>query len=987
MTPKSLFAPGAPKVWTMPAGCGFLPAFAKTLADAADLQTDPAALADALIYVPNRRSARALALALFDAAGGAPILPPDIRALGDLESDDAPSGADEALAGLGPPLSDAARLGALAQLVSAYFRARGAPIPPGSALASAQELAALLDQAALTGGVDWTRLPDLVEETDLADHWLKSVEFLRIVSEHWPAWLEAEGASEPFARRLATAEAIAKSWSDRPPQGIVAVAGSTGATPATRALMAAAARLPKGLVLLPGLDRDADARAWSVIGDEPGHPQYALTKALEALGLAPDDVPVWPGLAESARADARRRLVHEALAPASETADWLSRLNTVAGGAAGVEQFASQAFDGLSLIEAADETEEAKCAALLLREALETQDRTAALVTPDTGLARRVSALLARWGVDAPPSAGDPIHRTPGASLIFLALDWALDPGDAARLCALLKHPLANIDADEARRLEMEHLRGPRIWKDWDGLAVKAQGYGAIARLSAAISKHGESFEEDRAVDGSTAMAALASLCDDIAGDTLWLGESGAAAAKLLEDASAILKDLGPVRPADLRGVLETLARGRSIPPAAGHPRIAIWGPLEARLQHADRLILAGLDEGLWPAQPPADAFLPRRFRKTLGLEAPEARMGLAAHDFAQLACAPDVVLLRAKRRDDAPTIASRWVWRLTTLARGALGDAADDALAPDGDPRIWARDMMRVEPDDVEAEPRPRPPLEARPARLSVTRIDQLQRDPYAVFAESVLQLKPLDPLNAPLGPRERGTAIHAALERFEVQALKTSEDLLSLLETELAAAGETDSAIRAARAGLRRTADWYLDWRRERMAHAGDVLTERPGRATFRIGGANFTLTAKADRIEVLPDGRIAIVDFKTGPPPSDKQIAVGLDQQMPLQALIAREGGFDGVPQAETAELAYVAFRSQPLARAVGGSKALPGDPPDLAEAARAGLFQLIEGFRDPMTAYLSAPRVQFRSKYAGDYERLARRAEWARDAFDE
>ncbi len=294
----------------------------------------------------------------------------------------------------------------------------------------------------------------LADEVDLARHWAQSASFLDIVARYWPARLAADGLADPGARRSLLLQALAREWEANPPGRPIVIAGSTGSIAATRALMRAAARLPRGVVVLPGLDVDLDDGAWDAIDDQ--HPQFALKQTLLALGVARGDVRMLG--AEDARGRARRVLMREALAPAVQTADWLTRI-AAAGGA----DFVSQGADGIALIEAATEDEEASAIALMLREALETPDRTAALVTPDANLARRVETKLARWGASALMSHGRPLRETEPGALAALLCELALDPGEPVALAALLKHPLAGFAEDRAALATLEHeaLRGP----------------------------------------------------------------------------------------------------------------------------------------------------------------------------------------------------------------------------------------------------------------------------------------------------------------------------------------------------------------------------------------------------------------------------------------------------------------------------------------------------------------------------------------------
>ena len=1026
MTGPGLFDPGAPRLRTIPPGANFLAELARALVAEKEVSAHPDALADDLIYVPNRRSARALALAIYRASGIKTLLMPEIRPLGDLETDEPPPGVESALADLPPALSGAERLGQLSRLVSAYYERQGTPVPPASALAAAGELARLLDQAALSGGIDWDLLDTLVEERQLAIHWQQSVEFLKIITEAWPASLKDQQRMDPYARRLAAAEATAASWKDRPPKGDVIIAGSTGADPSAFALMTAALHLPRALIVLPGLDRDLTRASMEQIVKTPSHPQAALARTLDRLGYLPDEVAPWPGLADTPEARARRSLIHEALAPASETAGWLTRLDELAGARSRAD-FARDGFSGLTLIDAADEQDEAWCAALLLRETLERDGETAALVTPDAGLARRVSSLMKHWGVDLSASGGTPLLQTRAGSLAALTMDWASDPTHPALLLGVLKHrqvtPLAGLDS-----FERNILRGPRRWEGFDGLKAHIDrldrearhqaemkgrtpphfaepAHRIVADLETRLAKAGLSAPEDP-VTGRQFLEAVSDLMADLGDAPLpWAGEDGASLSATMRDFADICDSLEPA-PAEIWAELfKAHCQTISVREAgADHPRLAIWGPLEARLQSADRLILAGLNEDVWPKQPPPDAFLPRNFRKTLGLADPDERIGLSAHDFAQMAAAPNVTLISARRRDDAPAVASRWIWRLTTLARGALGEEdARRALDPaeGGDPRLWLEALREPPPlpDGYTSEPRPAPALEARPTSLSVTRIEDLIRDPYKIYAQQVLGLYPLDPVDMPVDARPRGTAIHAALEKFEDEGVeKSAESLIALIEQELREAGELEEVILGAASVRKKVAAEYLDWRANRLhLISGRVHTEISGQTGLDVPAmpeGRFTVTANADRVERHQDGSIAILDFKTGAPPGEREVRAGLNPQMPLSAIIALGDGFETAKGAKlrsdtVSALTYVRFGSTFAVRNIGDGtgRSVPEKPlEEIIEETRDGVTQLIARFADPAHPYVSMPRPKW-ATYGSDYARLARRDEWISESGDD
>ena len=1007
------FGKDAPRVWTIPPGTDFLGSLARVLADTFRLRERADALADAIIYLPNRRSARALTLALFDTLGGAgTLLPPDIRTLGDLDSDEPPPVPEAALAGLAPALSPAAQLGVLAKLAATFYRREyGRTLPPASALASARELSGLLEQASLgEGPVDWSQLGGLVTQSDLAVHWKDTARFLSIITEMWPQWLRENNASDPFWRRQQAAEALAASWAAKPPAAPVIIAGSTGATPSGRLLMQAVTKLPGGLVVLPGLDTDLSEKALLAVSGAPGHPQFALVRTLKALGISLGEVSEWPAAPDKVRSPSRRRLVYEALAPADDTADWRETLEALAGiDAATPAGFVRAALQGLSVVELPNEAAQAEAAALLLRGVLEEPGARGALVTPDAGLARRVGALLARWGISVPPSAGQPLGRTPAGSLISLCARWAADPADPVTLSAVLKHAFVR-NREAGNLVDLYFLRGPRRWASLTDLAElieqhdpegrrrdfsaqeQAQGAAFIRELAGIVAASGADFSAAGTVNVAVAAERIAALAGAISETPLpWAGEDGAGASRLLERIRELGTFLDEVTPRDMAQLVETeCARLTVSLGEPEHSRLSIWGPLEARLQSADLVVLAGLNEDVWPAKTPPDAFLPRRFRTGLGMTDPDERLGLSAHDFAQLACAPRVAMLYSARREDAPAVASRWVWRLRTLAQGALFEAAPEVLVGEyGGLPGWVRALQSEgigsQAADFSAEPKPTRRPAGWPKRMSVTRIDRLQRDPYSIWAEDILGLRVIDPMNGPLQPNLKGTAVHRAIELLEAERSEKSADHLArLLKRELRGTGEAEADWLSREAIWQDVATWFLGWRSARDVSGGLVLEAR-GELAYVIAGEDFVLSAQADRIETGPAGEITIVDFKTGSAPSDRMIRAGFDQQMPLQALIAGKGGFERVRAAPVAGLEYAEFKAKPKARTIGPGK--DGDLTPAAMAARAeeGVKRLIADYRAPGAVFASAPRVQF-VKHDYGYNLLARRAEWTSDTSD-
>jgi ATP-dependent helicase/nuclease subunit B len=1011
---------GGPRWFNIPAQRPFLADLARGLLQGL-APRGPGALAEAVVLLPTRRAARDLAQAFLAASGGAAMLLPQVRALGDLDEGEPPFEAGDLVLDLPPAISPAHRRLELAGLVAAHGELLERRLDARSALELADALAAFLDAWQIEERDD----PDAVDalvEGDLARHWLISAAFLKIATRAWPRRLDELGMMDVAARRVVLTRRLAERWRNRPPDHVMVAAGSTGSAPATADLLAAIAAAPLGAVVLPGLDADLAQSAWREVGE--AHPQGTMKRLLERAGLDRGAVRTWPA---SAVVDAagrwRRRLINEALRPPDATADWLAQiaaLRAEAGQrapAAAASDPIAQGLAGLTVITARTEEEAASAVALLLRETLETPGATAALVTPDDDLSRRVRARLTRWNIEADSSSGRPLSGAPAAVLAALLAHATAEPDegpDPVRLLAILKHPLARLglapsDLETARRaLERHGLRGPRP-DGWAALTARLQTAldrsrteaeppaPRIGGLQAAIALAERArgvlagvagpWADDVAAPAAAALAltrGLEALASGPAGGLgeLWAGQAGEALgvvlAGLMEDGDV----LPPVTRAGFADLLDgLLSRERVRPGGASHPRLRSLGVLEARMLRPDRLILAGLEEGVWPQAPPIDPFLSRPMRERLGLPPPERRIGLSAHDFAQAACAPEVVLVSCERRGGSPAVASRWLWRLRALAAGA-------GLELPGRPEVleWARalDAPLADPPPslrTALRPAPTPPVAARPRRLSVTAVERWVRDPYALYAREILRLRPLDRPDEPVEARARGIAIHAAFERFSHEhpgELPPDPEAVfaALLREELRAAGMPAARMAREQALAANVAPWVIDFERRRRPGAR-LLTEAEGRMTFAAPAGEFTLTAKADRIEAR--GAVGdILDFKTGQAPSRRQVRSGVSPQLTLTGAILADGGFAEIGALTPGELLYVRVSG---GRVPGTEEPRSdGDAAGLAARTLEGLKRRVARFDHPATPYLSWAMPQFIGRYGGDYDHLARLWEW-------
>ena len=981
------------RVSTISAGVPFVDALARgLLAEASDMGAngDALALADILVLLPNRRACRSLRDAFWRAGGGRALALPAIQPIGDLDADELLLDAESEL-DLPPAIGGLRRRLLLARLLTPL----GWTADQAGRLA--EDLASLLDELQ-TERVPFESLQDLVPDM-FAEHWRQSFELLQIIGRHWPAVLADEGALDPAERRHRVLTALAERWVAAPPARRIIAAGSTGSIPATRTLLKTIASLPNGEVVLPGLDRDLDHQSWDAL--TPQHPQYGLKQLLASFDVSRSQVKLWPQVNEAdVRLGVRLRLLGDVMQPSGVEGGWET--------AAAIEP---AALAGLTLAEHQDPATEATAIALRLRAALFEEGRTAALITPDRTLARRVVVELRRFGIEIDDSAGVPLDRTAPGSFLLLAARLVLDEVRPVALLSVLKHPLmrAGLDAElvraRARALDRLVLRGPAViggfrsiinelndlrqaagddpsdrdeqfaaLRDWlESLAALAKPFADLAgeetaSLGALVQAHLAFAEALAVVDGSA--------------EALWAKEAGEAAAVLFRELLDAVDPADEIPPAAYPGLLARLMAERPMRPTRQtHPRLAIYGQLEARLQQADLSILAGLNEGVWPRILEPGPWLNPSMRGSLGLPPLEQRIGQAAHDFVQAAAGGEVVLSRAKKDlDGSPTVPSRWLVRLKALIDGKAAEPGE--LDEDDVWRDWASSLdLPTGVPSPERQPKPKPPLEARPRSLSVSDVGLWMNNPYALYAKRILQLKPLDALEGDPGAGDRGTMIHDALERF-VRAYP--EGLPEQPLARLRECGQKAFARFNQRPQVRalwwprfmQAARWVVAVEEALRADIRTILAEVSGDLVIETPVAPFRLTARADRLETRADGGVVIVDYKTGKPPNRREMARGLAPQLPLEGAIFEAGGFAAAGEdRDRPELAELQFW-QLVGDEAGGR--LEPRPLELVEAALAGLVALVSHYDQASTAYPAAYRPTTAKR--GDYDHLARLGEW-------
>ena len=960
-----------PVVSAVTMGTAFLPALARAwLGAAAAAGRDPA---DGVLVLPTRRAARAAAAAFLE-AHGKPLILPRIIAIG--SGDEAALGLRAALS-LPPAIPAEQRRAVLARLILRLGGRDGAPTRLADALLLADELARLIDDAE-QAEIDLAEtLPGIVGP-DLAQHWQSTLDFLAIVTQHWPVILAEQGAVDPARRLRLSLDAQAQFWALMTPDQPVWLAGLAVATPAVARLAQMMAQRPQGRVVLAGYDPLLSDAAWRALGATPTHPQAGLARLIAAIGVERAEIELWeqPG----PMAEARASLLHRAFLPSVSLDEW--------------QQPVATAEIGLDRLRAADEQDEARAIALVLREALEDPTRDAALVTPDRGLALRVTAELARLGIRAEDSAGEMVADTPPAVLLRL-LAAAQQAGFAAvPLLALLQHPLTQAGLGrgqaraQARALDLmlrERLPGPGFAAlQFAAEQTDVELAGFVAHLQVILRPLGsaEAGSPVALLDALIETAEGLAATDEVPGAVaLWSGAAGAAVSAVLSEQMRALRDMPDIKPTELPALLDAVlgaTRLRRPRTQDANPRIAIWGLLEARLQSVDTLVLGGMVEGVFPAEPDPGPWLSRPMRRAASLPDGAMLIGETAHDVTSLiASCRRVILSAPTRRGRAPAVPSRFLARIEILLRGA------GQSLPMHPASVWSAALDQPVARINRPRPEPRPPALVRPKDYSISQITTLLADPYAIYAELILRLKPLGALDAETDDALFGTIVHEGLDEIACEPGWAEKP-----EAEAALAAAFGRAVlgRRLRGGLeafwlvrlQRIAAWVVAIERERMGVLGqvdDVSTEQSGR--WHVDG--FSVRGRADRIERRQAG-ITLIDFKTGKPPVEKDVETGRAPQLPLEAVIAEAGGFGAAYAQPVQELAYWKLSG---GATEGETRALFADNPErlreIIEQARREIPILLAYFAHPETPYRDKPHPG-RSPYDQPFAGVSRRAEW-------
>lgn len=800
---------------------------------------------------------------------------------------------------------------------------------------------------------DVSKITTLVQEKQFTDHWNETALFLDVIHTVWPKLLAQYGQIDEMDYTIRMIKSYAKKWRDTPPAHPIIMAGFDGAIPAVIELASAVNSLPNGVLFLDGVDTNLTAQEFDRL--PPIHAQYPLKRLLDTLGVKPND------LTNLSKTHFETELlIRETLKPANETDSWQF-----------VKNITPNALKHVKRYDCENTSQEALTIALILREVLETPEKTAAFVTTDRSLARRVSVEMKRWGIELDDSAGISLSQTPIGIYLSLLANVALTPHDGNHLLALLKHPLS-ADTINPTTLRLKIKRAE--------YTTRHNNTKLEYKTNTDLSKLYQIFTKNKLVPFSTLLQthieiaeALATSHDKSGHERLWSNDAGQVAYAFFTEILAYAELLGDIEPAFYLKTLEILMSSLTVRPKYGmHPRLDILGPIEARFHKTDVVILGGLNEGTFPQLPDTGPWLSRPMRIGLGLPAPENKIAVTAMDFASCFCAKEVYLTRSLKNDGAPTIPSRFLSRMEAVLTAA-GISWKLNKTP-------ARLLDMPNKTEAIIRPAPKPPLAARPQKLSITKIELWMRDPYAIYARYILKLYPLNPLEMTQNQQLFGNAIHTTLECFIKQNPHSLDldDLLNLGLTKLREAGFNEGDLAFYMPKFKAISEWFINRQRERIDHIKTSFVEQTAECIIEdMTGKTFTLSGTADRIDLMKDGSVEIIDYKTGTPPSSKEVHAGFAPQLPLEGYLLRQGAFQEIGKCHVSDLAYWRLAAKIENAKITSVIKSPDDT--VIDEAYLGLKKLITIFNDENVAYESCPTPKIAPRY-NDYEHLSRAKEW-------
>ncbi len=897
------------KIYNINAGDSFVDVLAERYLKI--YEDNPEGLAQVLFLLPNRRACQSLADAFVRQRGLQPTILPQMKPIA--ESDEAEvflTQDTSMLADLLPPIDATAKVLQFTKLILEKTKLGLDKSSLAQAYDLAQNLCTLMDMI-YNEELSFDKIKDLVGG-EFADHWQQTLELLQIITENWPNILAQTGYQDAAIYRNELLKKELEYWEKNRTEQRIVVAGTTAAFPILKKLVKTVLNLSHGEVYLYGLDRYLSDDDWNKIDEN--HPQFELKELLESLEISRAAVADIKPVAFTSR----ERIVAEIMRPAATSSAWRDLKD---------HPLSAEEFAHIKLVSCDDMRQEALAIALIIRHTLETPEKTAALVTSDRNLSRRVVSELQKWDINADDSAGKPLALTPIGIYLRLICNYMEETTDTAMI-ALMKHPFTRcgLSAGEfnARKRELEYY----LRRGW---ALTPMLLGFVDDFKRRIKPLTDLYEQPQvelAAIFGTHIAVAESLADtDLkkGGQIIWREDAGDAAAKWVAEFKNKCADFGAIHTNDYSAFCLSLLADLNVRKRYGtHPRVKILGPIEARLTQYDVTIIGGANEGTWPKIPQADMWMSRPMKIDFGLPLPERQIGVMAADFAHLMNAPEVYITRAKKVGKDPTDKSRWWLRIETVLEAVFG-SKDDAFAfmYDQPYAYWAKNMDRRDEYNPIKPPAPCPKVDRRPQKMAATKFEKWMRNPYEIYALYILKLYKLNELDAAQKPYDFGNIVHAVLKEFNnkynddnyPQPEEALKMLLDLGQKEFERRGVSQEVLAFWLPKYKKQMEWVVAKELQCRADIRKLYNEIEGEYSIQGPAGKFTISGTADRIEELKDGTLNIVDYKTGNDSrTHDEIVNGKAPQLPVEALIAQNKGYAGVPDAKIYGLQYWALKDK-------------------------------------------------------------------------
>ena len=930
-----------------------------------DYQDNILELSKVLILLPNRRAQRSLSDAFVKIKGMKPTLLPQMRAMGDVNEDEIVlrgQDAQDEFVVLPEVIESQERTMLFMRLIMGRYKDFGLEkVSLSQACSLALELGNLIDTAQMYS-LDWGNLKNLAPE-EYAEHWQETLKFLEIITQYWPSILSDRGVIDASERKNKLINIQSNIWQKQKPKQRIIIAGTTAVSPAMKNLVKTVLSLDNGEVWLAGLDKELDEESFEIIDET--HPQYEIKQLLDFLGVKRNEV---TEAVESSN-KAREKLISEIMRPASSSDKWLDLDGVIT----------KEAFDSLKVIECDDLRVEAISIGVMIRKALEEKEKSIALVTPDRNLARRVACELKRWNIDVDDSAGVPLSLTPWGIFMRLCVSAALPEATREETLALMKSKKFTLGKGKSEiestvydldkflwRSEADNEKAKLLLADFNKNAADFMNLlkGEKAPLKDILREH--------------ILLAESLACDDIASgaENLWCDDDGQAGADFMANWIAKADVLGEIEVCEYLQLFEIMMSYIMVRRTRNtHHRVRILGPMEARLNHYDEIILGSFNEGIWPTSPKADPWMSRPMKKDFGFESPEKQIGVLGLDFANLMGAKNVCITRAKNNGDTPTIKSRWLMRLETIIQALKLDK--DYLSDNE--YIDLAKLLDKESGYYKIEaPCPKPPLSARPRKMSASAFEKLLRDPYGVYAEYILKLKPLEDLTKEEDMRDFGNIVHNVLEEFNKEypsklPEKTAEILIEKGREAFKKSNMKNEKLSFWIPKMEKMMRWVAKEENSYRNNVERVNNEVWGRFCIDdLPAGKFEVYARADRIDKLVGGKVNIIDYKTGSARRKSEVEKGYAPQLPIEGLIAQKGGFDNIGKSEVNAMMYWKLGKETVC--------VNEKVEDILQKTEERIREVINLFDFEDVGYLSRPNPKEAPEYS-DYEHLARVKEWS------